>query len=81
MRVKFYKMRGLSQKSDVLAPIDLELEFDGKRAFAVWESFQVGRYEFKARLEINPRLLKKLSSSKCNYLYRGELQIPRPQDN
>ena len=81
MRVKFYKMRGLSQKSEVQPPIDLELEFDGKRAFAVWECFQIGKYEFKARLEINPRLLKKLRSSNCNYLYRGELEIPRPQDN
>ena len=81
MRVKFYKMRGLTQKSDLPAPIDLELEFDGNRAFAVWESFQIGKYEFKARLEINPRLLKKLQSSNSNYLYRGELQVPRPQDN
>jgi hypothetical protein len=81
MRVKFYKMRGLPETSDFRAPIDLELEFEGKRAFAVWESFQIGKYEFKARLEINPRLLKKLQTSNCSYLYRGELQIPRPQDN
>ena len=81
MRVKFYKTRGLSQEGGSHSPIDLELEFDGKRAFAVWESFQIGKYEFKARLEINPRLLKKLRFSSCNYLYRGELVVPRPQDH
>ncbi len=80
MRVKTYKMRGLAQNQGKNKYIELHLEFEGKRAFVVWDSIPVGEYEFKTRLEIDPKLLQK-SESNCDFLYRGELVLPRPENN
>ena len=81
MRVKLYKMRGLSHQEGKNRLVDLDLEFDGKRAFAIWDSICLGNYKFKARLEINPRLLKKISDECCDFFYRGKLILPTPQNN
>ena len=81
MRVKSYKMRGLTLKNGKQAAIEMDLEFEGNRAFAIWDSVSLGAFELKARVEINPKLLKKDNSRCCDYIYRGELVLPRPQDN
>jgi hypothetical protein len=61
--------------------INLPLEFEGKRAFVVWDSIQVRGFELKARIELNPRLLKKVACRAWDYLYDGMLPLPRPQNN
>src|SRR5690349_17292 len=60
---------------------DLPLAFEGKRAFVIWDCTTLGDYVLQARIEINPRLLRKVRGSTSEYSYRGELAIPRPQDN
>jgi len=81
MRVKSYKLRGLTLKNGKQATIEMDLEFEGKRAFAIWDSVSVGAYELKARVELNPKLLKKDTSLCCDFVYRGELVLPRPENN
>lgn len=81
MRVKSYKMRGLTLKNGKRAPIEMNVEFEGKRAFAIWDSVSLGAYELKARVELNPKLLKKDTSLSCDFVYRGKLVLPRPEDN
>jgi hypothetical protein len=81
MHVKSYKLRGLTLKNGKEATIELDLEFEGKRAFAVWDSISLGAYELKARVELNPKLLKKDASLSCDFIYRGELVLPRPENN
>jgi hypothetical protein len=62
--------------------LQLPLEFEGKRAFAVWDSVKVHGYHFKARIEINPKLLRKKTGSKAaQYLYCGKLKLPCPELN
>jgi len=61
--------------------IDLDLEFDGKRAFVVWDSISLGEYLLKARLEIDPQLLHEDSGRGFDYIYRGELILPNPENN
>jgi len=36
---------------------------------------------FKARVEIDPALLLKEGGRTWDFLYRGELVLPRPQNN
>jgi len=81
MRVKSYKMRGLTLRNGKNTFVDLDLEFEGARAFAIWDSICVGNYELKARLELDPKRLKKVAGECCDFEYRGELVLPRPQDN
>ena len=81
MRLKLYKMRSLTVANGKNTLVDLHLEFDGKRAFAIWESIPVGNFELKARVEIDPTLLHKVGGDTCDFFYRGELSLPRPQDN
>jgi hypothetical protein len=62
--------------------VQLPLEFEGKRAFAVWDSVQVHGYHFKARIEIDPKLLRKQSGADgTQYFYCGELELPCPELN
>jgi hypothetical protein len=81
MRVKSYKMRGLTLKNGKPAAIEMALEFEGSRAFAIWDSVSLGAYELKARVELNPKFLKKDTSLSCDFVYRGKLVLPRPEDN
>jgi len=81
MRVKSYKMRGLTLKNGKQAAIELNLEFEGKRAFIIWDSVSLGAYELKARVELNPKFLKKDTSRGCDFVYRGKLVLPRPENN
>ena len=81
MLEKKYKMRSLAVENGKNTLVDLHLEFEGKRAFAIWELIPLGEYEFKARLEIDPNLLQKVGGDCCDFFYRGHIDIPRPQDN
>ena len=81
MRGKLYKMRGRALGKGKAEFIDLDLEFDGKRAFVVWESVNVRGFLLKARLEIDPKLLRADSGCGCDYVYRGELVLPNPELN
>ena len=81
MRLKSYRMRSLTVKNGKATFVDLDLEFEGNRAFVVWDSITCGKFMLKARVEIDPRLLKTDPGLSCDYLYNGELILPRPQNN
>lgn len=81
MCVKNYKMRGLTVKNGSPSFVNLNLEFEGKRAFVIWDSVVLGSYLLKARLEIDPGLLLKDVGREWDYLYRGKLELPRPELN
>ncbi|HWH71096.1 MAG TPA: hypothetical protein VNT26_17040 [Candidatus Sulfotelmatobacter sp.] len=74
-------MRSLAVDHGKKTFIDLDLEFEGKRAFVIWDSITLGNYLLKARVEINPRLLTKAQEHDCDYVYRGKLILPRPEYN
>jgi len=81
MGLKIYKLRHAAKKNGKRSAVNLPLEFEGKRAFVVWDSLMMGRYQFKARVEINPRLLKRSSRGGCEFQYRGRLVLPQPEQN
>ena len=81
MRIKTFKMRGLAANKGQNSFVDLCLEFEGPRAFVVWDSIPLGDFELKARLEINPDLLQKADDLGWDYFYSGRLVLPRPENN
>ncbi len=81
MREKTYKLRSLTTRNGKNTVIDLNLEFEGRRAFVVWDQVRMGDFELKARLEIDPKLLQKGDEQSCDFLYCGKLVLPQPQDN
>lgn len=81
MRVKLYKMRSLTHQDGKKRLVDLDLEFDGERAFAILDSVSMGNYRLKARLEIDPKLLRKSRDQCCDFFYRGKLILPTPENN
>jgi hypothetical protein len=81
MRAKLYKVRGRAVAKGKLELIDLNVEFDGKRAFVIWDSITLGNYLLKARVEIDPQLLLADQGRGCDYVYRGELVLPNPENN
>jgi hypothetical protein len=81
MRTKLYRVRGQSTATGKTQLIDLDLEFEGKRAFVVWDSIAVGAYQLKARVEIDPKLLRAEPGRQCDFFYNGELILPRPENN
>jgi hypothetical protein len=81
MRAKLYKVRGRAVAKGKLELIDLDVEFDGKRAYVIWESITLGNYLLKARVEIDPQLLLADQGRGCDYVYRGELVLPNPENN
>ena len=81
MRAKLYKVRGKAVAKGKLEFIDLDLEFDGKRAYVLWDSISLGNFLLKARVEIDPQLLHADSTRGYDYFYRGELVLPNPQNN
>ena len=81
LRMKTYKLRSLTTENGKNSMIDLSLEFDGTRAFAIWDSISVGKYELRARLELNPKLLLESGDPGYDFFYQGKLVLPRPQDN
>jgi len=81
MHVKLYKLRSRTSNQGKPAFIDLDLEFDGKRAFVIWDSITLGNFLLKARVEIDPRLLQKGKGRDYDFVYRGELVLPQPEHN
>ena len=81
MRLKLYKMRSLTIENGKTAFIEVNLEFEGNRAFVIWDSITVGTFLLKARVEIDPTLLQTGGGRGCDYVYCGELVLPRPQNN
>lgn len=81
MRVKMYRMRGLAVNRGKTCFSNFDLEFEGERAFVIWDSVTFGSYLLKARLEIDPNLLLKDTGREWDYLYRGKLVLPRPENN
>ena len=57
------------------------LDFEGTRAYLVWETFKVGKQIFTARVEVNPRLLRRIAGKSSNYSYRGKITLPQPENN
>jgi hypothetical protein len=81
MRVKSYKLRSVAVKNGLRTCIELPLEFEGKRAFVIWDCVSLGAYKFKTRVEINPKLLQKSDPDATAFSYSGKLELPRPQNN
>ena len=81
MRVKSYKMRGLTLQNGRNTFVDLDLEFEGNRAFAILDSISLGNYELKARVELDPKRLEKVTSQGWDFVYRGVLVLPQPVNN
>ncbi len=76
-----YTMRSLAVDNGKDSHLDLHLEFEGKRAFVIWDSVTLGNYQLQARVEIDPKRLRKARQPGCDFVYRGKLVLPRPQDN
>lgn len=81
MSAKTYKLRSLALTQGHNTFVNLNLEFEGKRAFIIWDSFPVGHFQLKARLEIDPKLLHKAEAQGWDYYYSGKLVLPRPEHN
>lgn len=82
MSAKCYKLRNLPVENGGLEEtVDMDLEFEGERAFVIWDSITLGKFQLKARLEIDPNLLQQLEPDPQDFLYCGRLVLPRPQDN
>ncbi len=81
MACKTYKMRSLTVDHGKHSFIDLDMEFEGDRAFVVWDSLSVGDFLLKARVEIDPALLQTNNGLGWDYFYRGQLILPRPEYN
>ena len=81
MRAKTYTVRSLTLGHGKDSLVQLNLEFEGERAFVIWDSIPVGNYQLKARLEIDPHLLQKSESPGSDFLYCGELVLPKPENN
>jgi len=79
--MKAFVMRGFAVEDGKDRIVEMEIEFEGHRAFAVWDTVRFGRYEFKARVELDATLLQKAIGQPHEFEYRGPLVLPRPQDN
>jgi hypothetical protein len=79
MRLKQYTLRSLAKDRGKKSSINLPLEFEGERAFVVWDSLVLGDYELKARVEIDPDLLRRAGKTSCEFTYHGELVLPCPE--
>jgi len=75
------RLRHLARENGRGKLVELPLEFEGERAFVIWDWAVLGRRRFKARIDLDPTLLRKIGGSAGDYAYRGRLVLPRPQDN
>jgi hypothetical protein len=80
MRSKKFTVRSLTLGQDKNSSI-LNLEFEGKRAFVIWDSIALGDYKIEARMEIDPMLLQEGAGKDSDFLYCGELILPKPENN
>jgi hypothetical protein len=74
-------MRSLALADGKTSFVDLDLEFDGRRAFVVWDSIPLRGFTLKARVEIDPELLQVGAGRGCDFIYCGPLVLPRPVNN
>ncbi len=81
MHVKLYKIRSLKSNQGKTSSVDMDLEFEGERAFVIWDSITVRGFMLKARVEIDPLLLQKEAGCGPDFYYRGELVLPKPENN
>jgi hypothetical protein len=81
MQTKMYRMRGVTVENGKRDVLNLNLEFEGERAFVVLDTLPLGALELKTRLEIDPDLLQKGSGRDWDFLYRGNLVLPQPRNN
>jgi hypothetical protein len=79
--MKMYKLRKLGSQSEETKTMDLKLEFEGTRAYVVWDTIPLGKFELKARVEIDPNLLQDAARPDCDFFYCGELVLPRAENN
>ena len=76
-----YTLRSLAVKDGKNTFVDLDLEFEGQRAFVIWDSVSLGNFRVKALLEIDPERLVRTGECHPEYEYSGQLELPRPEDN
>jgi hypothetical protein len=76
-----YTLRSLALKNGKNTMVELALEFDGHRAFVIWDSIGCGNYRVKALLEIDPARLIRMGECERDYEYCGEIELPRPENN
>jgi len=76
-----YTLRSLTIKDGKNTLVELDLEFEGHRAFVIWDSINLGNYCLKALLEIDPERLIRMGGGRPEYEYRGEIELPRPENN
>jgi len=76
-----YKMRSVARENGQQTPVDLNLEFEGKRAFVIWDTITLGKFELKARVEIDPAFLQAATRPDCDFLYNGQLVLSRAENN
>ena len=81
MKREMYTLRSLTVKNGKNTFVELDLEFEGHRAFVIWDSISFGNCRLKALLEIDPERLVKMGECHPEYEYRGEIELPRPEDN
>ncbi|PWU16853.1 MAG: hypothetical protein C5B50_12595 [Verrucomicrobia bacterium] len=81
MRSKKYTVRSLTLGQDKNSSTEFNLEFEGKRAFVIWDSFALGDYRIEARMEIDPMLLQEAGGKGSDFLYCGEIILPKPENN
>jgi hypothetical protein len=74
-------MRSHTAEEGKNTTVDLPLEFEGNRAYAIWDSITFGDLKLKARVEIDPDLLQKSDYREFDFFYSGELILPRPSNN
>ncbi len=78
MQIRLRARTGFAGRS---AEFNFPLEFEGHRAYVIFDSVNLGKLLFKTRIEIDPKLVQKLSRGGKDYCYRGELDLPRPENN
>ena len=76
-----YTLRSLTVKNGKNTLVELDLEFDGHRAFVIWDSIVCGKYRLKTLLEIDPERLIRMGDCERDYEYRGAIELPRPENN
>jgi len=81
MQVKPYKIRSYTSEQGKIDSIEMDLEFEEERAFVIWDSVIIGGLTLKARVEIDPLLLHKEPGSGFIFCYRGDLVLPKPENN
>ena len=81
MQTKMYRVRSAALEPGKKEFVDLDLEFEGARAFVIWDSILLGKCQVKVRMEIDPQLLLRDAGEGWDFLYQGSLVLPQPRNN